>query len=770
MADTSARGETTKKTLSASEEEALLVEIRERRDEAWDGVQEAHKAGDKDMLAIAGDPWEPHERKIREDAFRPCLSLDEIGQYIHEIVNDVRANPIAMKFDPTGRGASEKGAEFYQDKAREIEYRSHAQVAYTTAFENAVQRGYGWVRVKTECAHPRTEEQEICIDAIVDPNAVLPDRNAIRPDSSDMQYLFYVEGHEQREFKRRWPWAKVQDFSGDIAQSAPSWISGDRVQVGEYWKIKKRQRELMLWQTPQGQQVKLFDDEALEQLPARSTRVQSLRVVDFPSVCQYLTNGVEILATEQGNQVTEWAGKYIPFVSCYGKIVYLTDGAGTKRIFVSATRLGRDPYMLYCYYRTQQAEMAGMIPKVPVQAYEGQMAGHEEQWQKANHEPVAFLYFKGTTDATGATVLPPPQRLPYTAGEHLQALELCAEGARRAIQAAMMGSPLPTSAQRRNEKSGVALKQIESSRQKGSFHFYDHYKDMVRQVAVITEDLMTPIYDTARDVGTRQANETAKTVRINDSADPESIDTRGDYLVTVSTGPSFDSQRDEASDFADTLAQNPQVFPLIGPMIVRLKKLGPIGDEIAEALEVLQPPELRAKKQEGKPPDPRQLAAELAQVKQQLQQASEFIKTEQAKSQGQLQGKQIDAQADAQKAQATIAADMERARMDGEIKLRIAAMDNETKLRIEELKLRGLAMQGELDMAEAALQRASGIEQQQAKQGHEQGMARMGHEASMQQGEQGHLQGLEAGEAEAARQQALAEQQAQPQATNGGGA
>src|SRR5678816_1239884 len=92
-----------------------------------------------------------------------------------------------------------------------------------------------------------------------------------------------------------------------------------------------------------------------------------------------------------------------------------------------------------------------------------------------------------------------PQRNPFEPA--IQALEVGAEAARRAIQAAMGVTFLPTQAQRHNEKSGVALKQIESSGQKGSFHFVDHYEAMIQEIGVKVEDLMDKILDNARDTG-----------------------------------------------------------------------------------------------------------------------------------------------------------------------------------------------------------------------------------------------------------------------------
>jgi hypothetical protein len=711
----------TPKKRSAADEEKLLLEIRERFDYAQDNWQDIRKEADTDMRFVAGDCWDAAERAKRNAAMRPVLSLDELGQYSDQIINDIRANPIAMKFDPTGHGASEAGASFYQDKARETEYRSHAQIAYTTAFQDALHRSFGWIRLNVKYESDRSDNQEIWIEEIADPNSVLPDPDWKRPDCSDMKYLFHFETWDRKEFIRKWPKAKITDFSGEVALSAPRWFKGEtKVQVAEYWTIKTTQRELLLFLTPEGQPVRVFKDEVLEQVPPGSKFVKSLRMVDVPSVCQYVTNGVEILETN------EWLGKYIPFVSCFGKVLYLDEGAGTVRKIMSLTRLGRDPQMLYCYYRTQQAEMAGMIPKAPVMGYEGQFRGHEVDWQRAAHEPVAFLEFRGTTEGTGAQLLPQPQRLDYHAGEHLQALELCAEGARRAIQAAMGSSPLPTSAQRRNEKSGIALKQIESSAQKGSFHFKDHYQDLIRRAGVIFEDLVDKIYDTARDTGVRRADETAATVRINDpdskdgQGQPNAVSTKGDYLVTVSTGPNTESTREAAKDYLLELAQNPVVFPLVAAEITRLQNLGAQGDEIADLLEALKPPELR-KPKDGSPPLPpeaQQAMAENAQLKEQLQQAVQQIETDQAKQQATIEKTKIDA-----------TVKLEQAKQEAELAIELQRMKDATAIRIAELaaEVKGL------EIAHSMEHEAQALSQQQATDAHtaEQADLTRQHEASM---------------------------------------
>ena len=57
-----------------------LEEIRERfnRDnDAWSSIR---SEGSTDMRFVAGDPWDPKDRKARKAASRPVLALDERHQ------------------------------------------------------------------------------------------------------------------------------------------------------------------------------------------------------------------------------------------------------------------------------------------------------------------------------------------------------------------------------------------------------------------------------------------------------------------------------------------------------------------------------------------------------------------------------------------------------------------------------------------------------------------------------------------------------------------
>jgi hypothetical protein len=304
---------------------------------------------------------------------------------------------------------------------------------------------------------------------------------------------------------------------------------------------------------------------------------------------------------------------------CFGKEMYVDFGPGAERVLMSLIRLARDPYLLYCYYRTTELEIAGMTPKVPWLAAEGQLDGYAENWAESHRIPIGYLYYKPVVDGAPGQVLGPPQRVPFD--PPIQALEMGAESARRAIQAAMGMYNASVGRQDASVRSGAALQELDNQSDQGSFHFLDSYDGFLEHMGRMLNELLDKTYDTPRDVSAMKPNEEHALVAVNkEYTDPESGERMtfnvrdGDYDVTISTGPSSDSQRDQADKFIGQMMQNELIGPRIADLGVKAMNLGPIGDEISKRL---IPPDIAA--QQGGPPIPPQMRAAFEQQGQALQ-------------------------------------------------------------------------------------------------------------------------------------------------------
>jgi hypothetical protein len=150
----------------------------------------------------------------------------------------------------------------------------------------------------------------------------------------------------------------------------------------------------------------------------------------------------------------------------------------------------------------------------------------------------------------------------------------------------------------------------------------------------------------------------------------------GKYDVTVTTGPSYDTQRMEFVDALTQISQgSPEIAPIVADLIVGASDF-PKAEQAAERLKLMLPPQIQQMLAEGKEASPEvmQLKAQMEQMGQQAEQ--------------QMQELSMALQEAQQKAQSNEAAIM-KARTD-EAKLAIEWFNAETK-RLEVMQKDGHA-------------------------------------------------------------------------------
>ncbi len=612
-------------TPQSSADEALLKELREDFAYAKSYWQENYEEAEKDMDCVLCIPPED----FRNDrAGRPCLWPDEVSQYVNATNNNLRQTKRAIKVSPRSEDAKDEDAEHRQAYIQGIEYASKAQSIYATAFESCVECAFGYWRVHLVVTGPNGE-QEPRIRRIPNWATVLPDPDARESDFSDSNVYFVTDTMRQSTFAARYPKAKKRSFDGADIERAPGWLDGDNITVAEWWKRKE---------------------------------ITSEDGVKHYKVTQRITNGIEVLETN------EWIGSWIPIIGCFGLEKYKRAGGTSKRMFLSLVRRARDSQQMLAYIASQEAEEFGMAPRAPLQGYKGQFDSQLHKY--LNKSPTAYVEFSVPSDWEPQWGPPPlptrPQFVP-----NAQAYEIAFERWRRSIQASMGVNPLPTSAQRQNEKSGVALGKIQSQESVGSFHFTDNFIRALTNTGIQLNELITELakldslpsqvlgidqkgQDRTLHIAPQQQpcadGQAPQQQPCADGQAPEAADSqhlpeadlffahRGEFEVAISDGPSDLSQRDEVSEFVDTLLQTlpslglpPQLMQQIIAIAIRLKNVGTYGDEIAD---LLAPPN-----QQDIPPQARamvmQAQAQLQMAMQEIQQ----LKLEKLGKVTEIQGK-----------------------------------------------------------------------------------------------------------------------------------
>lgn len=621
----------------------ILVAARrdyQRCVEAW---RDNQKAAEEDLrFARLGEQWPAGIEKQRARENRPCLTFNRMPAFIRQVVNDARQNKPSIKVHPQDSGADKRTAEILNGLIRNIETISDADVAYDTAIEHAVAQGFGFWRINTRYTCDDAFDQDIVIERVANPFTIYGDPRSTAADSSDWNVAFVVTNMTREEFGREYPKAEKVDWDSDFSD-CPDWLDGDNVTVAEYWTREKVRGEI----------VALSDGSLVgtAELEAKPDQYAGLKVVGQPrevetwKVTQRLLSGAEILRT------VAWAGRYIPIVPVYGDEVIDETG---RRHFRSLIRDAKDPQRMFNYMRTTGIEGFALSPRVPFIGPKGSF-DCDPNWQTANSQSHAFLEY----DDKGA----PPQRQPLP--QHFSAALQEALSAADDMKA-IIGLHDASLGARSNETSGRAIIARQREGDVSTFHFIDNLTRAIRHGGRILLDLIPKVYSTDRIIRVLGEDMSPANVRIAPAsagagspasagpgrtaagpvdaagAGPEGNPasaaagigaiydiTAGKYDLTVRSGPSFTTRREEANlEMREMMQSLPNAIPLIGDLWAEQQDW-PMADRIAERLRLMLPPELQGDKQV--PPE----------VRQQLQQMEQAI--EQGGQQLQQQAQQIEA-------------------------------------------------------------------------------------------------------------------------------
>lgn len=569
----------------------------------------------EDQRFIAGGlhQWDQASIESRSDLRypRPILTENRLHVYVQQVVNDGRLARPSIAVSPTDAGTRET-AEVIQSWIRQVEYESGADVAYDTSREQQVISGRGWYRVTTEYANPISFSRLVArIRRIENQFSVVWDPSSTLYDKSDADWMFVVSAISKDTYKRKYGDDTELARSGFVlTPDITAWVNiganGEMIQEAEYWRKKHQTGTLCLlgsgkvaWkdELPSGGQDPLIDPIVDE------------RESDRITIQQFIIDGVGIL------DETEWIGSYIPLIPVWGREEML-DG---KRRTVSLIRHAKEPQRLLNLFVSNMAEQVAQMPKSPYIAAEGQIAGHEDEWEEINITPRGVIQYKPV--AIGNVVTGAPARIVNE--PPIQALIMGINQSVAAIQAAM-GIFDASLGARSNERSGVAIQRRANEADAANYHFHSNEARSRRHLGRILLELMAKLYPGPAKVTVRSGEGKTSSVLVNmryaeegtgkelvHAIDPYS------YEVAISTGPSYTSQRQEAFEKMTALATAwPKLLDLGGDVVLRNADM-PGADQLADRIERALPPELQDKKGKRQTVPP--------QVQQQLEQGKAVI-------------------------------------------------------------------------------------------------------------------------------------------------
>ena len=634
--------------------------------------QPIYDAARDDLLFQSDDKYAQWDRKVaekRRKSGRPVLTIDQLAQFVNQVSNDIRMETPSIDIIPDGDSADQETAEIFQGLIRNIEYKSKADAAYDNAVNFAIKCGIGYIRVDHGYPTALSMEQELYIERVVNPFAVLFDHDSIEPDGSDAKYAYILEQRGIEEYKKQYPDASLTPFAVDGRKKQKN---DSEITIAEYFKIEDV--DVTIFQD--GEQIRALreGEELPEGIPSREAKLRVVR--------RYLLNGEDVL------EETTFPGEYIPIVPVYGEECWI-DG---KRHLLSLIRRSKDSQRMFNYWASMETELLMRAPKGSWKAAVGTTEDFNDDY--LNPDKAAVLRYK-QTDAMNN---------PAPAPEYIPPVQIPAGIVNARMQTtqdirATMGLYDAYLGQQDNAVSGVAINARGREGNRAVFHFADNLVRAITQVGRILVSAIPVIYDAPRMVRIIGKEDTNELVGINgmyvEGQERNYSLARGQYSVHVTTGASYSTQREEASDvYMRIVAAQPELMQVMGDLLFKYMDI-PGAQAISERIKRTMSPQVLDDEQ-----DPQVIA--MQQQNEQLQQGIQLLQAQIGQLQQQLSDKQAEIQIKAQAEQYDAIADERKHALEID-KLRVEATLKEQELEIKraELQLKQAEAIAELELKQA---------------------------------------------------------------------
>lgn len=585
-----------KPALDAKQQEAFLATARRRFDAAAEEEKELRYKFQSDLRFASPDgdeQWDPQVKQQREAAGRPAMAFPRCHTFVQQVSNQARQQKPSIKISPR-LDEDQDTADVYEGLARYIQYTSDAEVAYETAIEYSAGASFGYFRFLTEYADDESDDLNLVVKPVLDPlqvyGVLVPSCFGRAP-----KWAFVVEEMPREEYQLQYPDSEVASINwSDAGKRAGDWITDDSVRIAEYWYVEEQKVE----------------GKRKPQITVKFCKI----------------NGVEVL---EGSETT-WVGNSIPIIAVLGKQM-IKDG---KPMLFSVVRPQKSAQQLINYSKTRIAETLSIQPVSPFIAAEGQLEGHEAEWQNMNKVLTPTLTYK-PTDVNGQPVPAPTRQVyepPIVALSNFVMQEIDDMKATTGIFDASLGA-------QGNETSGTAIQARQIQGSMSTMHFLDNLGRALKKGGEMIVELIPKIYDSAREIQILGKDEEPRVAKINQDYEENGKKkhhnlSKEKFVPIISMAPTFDSKRLETYSTLQTLVQAaPNLLPIFGDVMFKNSDMAG-ADIVADRFKKQLPPNLQD--DGGQAPIPPQAQAQIQQLNQHNQALNAAAQTLE-KQLGQLQ-------------------------------------------------------------------------------------------------------------------------------------
>jgi hypothetical protein len=618
------------------------------------------------------EQWPDAIKTQRERDKRPCLTINKLPAFKRQVVNDARQNKPSIKVHPADSDADKETADIISGLIRNIEYTSNADIAYDTAMEHAVTGGFGYFTIDLDYAHDDTFDLDISIKRVADQFSIYGDPSSKEADSSDWNTAFEVEMFRKADFEKQYKGAAKVDWQADsYSNLTEPWCDESHVMLAKWWVREEVERKILLLSN--GSVIgadQMEDPEFQAYVQVEGLTVENERLTKTWKVKRHILSGAEILEQDE-----PWPGRYIPIIPVYGEEINLKG----ERHLRSLIHRAKDAQRQFNYWRTAATELVALAPRVPFIGPVGMFVTDAGKWSKINSSSLPYVEYDIVPDNPSAI----PQRQPFS--------EIPAAALQEAMSAnddmkSIMGLYDASLGQKSNETSGRAILARQREGDVSTFHFSDNMSRAIRHAGRILIDLIPHVYSKERVIRVLGEDGTPEAVPLHQPVpaigddgqpqmeqDPQTGEmipmtrvfdlTAGKYDLTVTTGPSYTTRREESAQRMIELGQaHPPMLAAAGDLIVKSLDF-PGADELAERLKPGAnglPPEMQKQIQEGQQ-KLQQLEAENAQLKGDNALKAKELEVKQVE----LQVKMFEAETDRMRAQRELVAPPEQPQQPG---------------------------------------------------------------------------------------------------------
>jgi len=626
----------------------------------------------EDLKFAAGDQWDPIVRAEREEMGRPCLTINTLPQFVGQVIGDRRLNETSIVVRPYKDGTEEVAA-IRTGLIKSIENYSRAERVYDLACEDQVICGISNMRVDLEYAGNDVFDQDVLVRHIPNPLAVVWDRMSVDPTGRDARHCFVNDTMPRDVYNKTWPKCPSPTALQDLTMqdmTMQGWFDKDIVRITEYWRLKDKPATFALLMD--GKVVDITDGmEAAGVTPEmiyRDPKTGKPRIrKSYRTYAQMnLCTGFAILSKTYEIPLTR-----LPIIRVEGRVIRVAE----DRVRFGLVRFAKDSQRLKNYWRSVAAETIALAPKAVWIAPSDALEGREDDFRSAHRSGDPLLLFNKNASVPPTRV--EPAQIPAALLNEAQMNQQDIKDT-TGLQDASLGI-------QSNEVSGKAINARKKEGDIATMIYQDNLNWSIQEVGDVMNQLIPIAYDTIRTIRVIGIDDQQKLMAINDPTDPDAIDiTLGKYDVTVETGPSFTTQREEAANAMLTIVQtSPEIMAVAGDLIVGAQDW-PWAQKIAARLKGTIPPQILqadgedngaqnptapgAQPQSGPQPDPNSPQGQMAAQAQQLQSmAVQNQIAELSHAQDIRQYKQATMEADARKAAISVSeaqANAERAQAE----------------------------------------------------------------------------------------------------------